>query len=193
MQKFLIAGLGNPGTEYKYTRHNAGFLAVDALADALGVSFSRGRYADVAKARYRGKILVLIKPQTYMNLSGKAVRYWLEKEKVPRENLLVIADDIHLPLGQIRLRAKGSHGGHNGLRNIIEVLGTDGFKRLRIGVGKDFAPGEQADYVLGRWTPEEMKVLPGVIDRELDAVKTWLLEGLDKAMSLFNRKPEGNE
>ena len=188
MKKYLIAGLGNPGPEYKYTRHNAGFLAVDALADALDTSFQSDRYAQVAKARYRGKQLIIIKPQTYMNLSGKAVRYWLEKEKIPLENLLVIADDIHLPFGQIRMRTKGSHGGHNGLKDIIEKLGTDRFARLRIGIGNDFGPGGQIDYVLGRWTEDEIRALPAIIDRVLEAVKTWLLEGAGKAMTLFNRK-----
>ncbi len=193
MQKYLVVGLGNPGPEYKYTRHNVGFLILDHLAEALDVSFASERYAQVAKSRYRGKILVLIKPQTYMNLSGKAVRYWIEKEKIPLENLLVVSDDIHLPLGQIRLRGSGSHGGHNGLKHIIAIMGTQQFNRLRVGVGKNFAPGEQANYVLGKWSEEEIKLLPSVIDRSLDAIKTWLLEGLGKAMSLFNRKPGQDE
>ncbi len=193
MKKYLIAGLGNPGPEYKYTRHNVGFLVADDLARALDVNFVSGRYAQVAKARYRGKIIVIIKPQTYMNLSGKAVRYWLDKENIPLENLMVITDDINLPFGQIRIRAKGSHGGHNGLRNIIETLGTERFARLRIGVGKDFAPGEQVDYVLGRWSEAEIRRLPGIIDRVLDALRTWLLEGVQKAMTLYNRKPAKDE
>ncbi len=188
MKKYLIVGLGNPGAEYKYTRHNAGFLALDALADALDATWESDRYAQVARKRWRGKQLILIKPQTYMNLSGKAVRYWMQKENIPPENLLVIADDLNLPMGRIRLRAKGSHGGHNGLRNIIELLGTQDFARLRMGIGKDFAPGEQTDYVLGRWTEEEITVLPDMIDRVLDAIRTWLTEGIAKAMSLHNRK-----
>jgi len=178
----------HPGAEYKYTRHNAGFLALDALADALDATWESDRYAQVARKRWRGKQLILIKPQTYMNLSGKAVRYWMQKENIPPENLLVIADDLNLPMGRIRLRAKGSHGGHNGLRNIIELLGTQDFARLRMGIGKDFAPGEQTDYVLGRWTEEEIAVLPDMIDRVLDAIRTWLTEGIAKAMSLHNRK-----
>ncbi len=193
MKKFLIAGLGNPGPEYKYTRHNVGFLVADALAEALDADFSPGRYAQTAKARYRGKIIVIIKPQTYMNLSGKAVRYWLDKENIPTENLMVITDDIYLPFGQIRIRAKGSHGGHNGLRHIIETLGTERFARLRIGLGKDFALGEQVDYVLGRWSEAEIRRLPGIIDRVLDALRTWLLEGVQKAMTLYNRKPAKDE
>ena len=128
-----------------------------------------------------------------MNLSGKAVRYWLDKENIPSENRMVITDDINLSFGQIRIRAKGSHGGHNGLRNIIETLGTERFARLRIGVGKDFAPGEQVDYVLGRWSEAEIRRLPGIIDRVLDALRTWLLEGVQKAMTLYNRKPAKDE
>ena len=193
MKKYLIAGLGNPGPEYKYTRHNVGFLVADDLARALDVNFVSGRYAQVAKARYRGKIIVIIKPQTYMNLSGKAVRYWLDMENIPLENLMVITDDINLPFGQIRIRAKGSHGGHNGLRNIIETLGTERFARLRIGVGKDFAPGEQVDYVLGRWSEAEISKLPSIFDHVLDALRTWLTEGLQKAMTLYNRKPAKDE
>jgi PTH1 family peptidyl-tRNA hydrolase len=189
MKKFLIVGLGNPGPEYKYTRHNVGFLVADRLADELNARFSSERYAEAAKARYRGKMLIIIKPQTYMNLSGKAVRYWLEKEKIPLENLLVITDDINLPFGQIRLRGKGSHGGHNGLKNIIELLQTQQFPRLRIGIGKDFAPGEQVDYVLGKWTPAEVERLPGILDRSVDAVIHFVQEGLQNTMTKFNRKP----
>ncbi len=188
MKKFLIVGLGNPGAEYKYTRHNAGFLVADALADALDTTFKPDRYAQVAKGKYRGKQVVIIKPQTYMNLSGKAVRYWMEKENIPPENILVIADDLHLPLGQIRLRGKGSHGGHNGLKDIIEKLKTENFPRLRLGIGKDFAPGEQVDYVLGRWTDEEVEKLPEIIDRSLDAIASFMRDGLQKAMTLYNRK-----
>ena len=188
MEKFLIAGLGNPGPEYVYTRHNVGFLVADRLAEELQTDFSPARYARVAKARYRGKQLIIIKPQTYMNLSGKAVRYWLEKEKIPLERLLVIADDLNLPFGQIRLRAKGSHGGHNGLRNIIEVLGTQQFPRLRVGIGKKFAPGEQVDYVLGRWTEEEMRELPFILDRSMEAVLSFVTKGLQATMTEFNKR-----
>jgi len=188
MEKFLIAGLGNPGPEYKYTRHNAGFLAADRLAEELQTAFSQGRYAEIARARYRGKQLVIIKPQTYMNLSGKAVRYWLQKENIPLERLLVIADDLNLPFGQIRLRGQGSHGGHNGLRHIMETLGTRKFPRLRIGIGKKFAPGHQTDYVLGRWTEEEMQELPFILDRAAEAVLTFVSRGLQEAMTRFNKK-----
>ncbi|NPA43083.1 MAG: aminoacyl-tRNA hydrolase [Chlorobi bacterium] len=190
MDKFLIAGLGNPGPQYKYTRHNAGFLAADTLAERLGADFKPDRYAEVAKARHRGKQLIIIKPQTYMNLSGKAVRYWLQKEKIPLERLLVIADDLNLPFGRIRLRAKGSHGGHNGLRHIIETLGTDAFPRLRIGIGKNFRPGEQVDYVLGKWTEEEIKRLPDILDRAAEAALTFVTRGLQEAMTRFNKKAD---
>ncbi len=188
MKKFLIAGLGNPGPEYKYTRHNIGFLIADRLAKDLNASFKSDRYAQVSKARHRGKMLLIIKPQTYMNLSGKAVRYWLNKEKIPLENLLILTDDINLPFGQIRLRGKGSHGGHNGLKSIIELIGTPQFARLRIGIGKDFAPGEQADYVLGKWTEKEMEKLPGIIERSSRAVIHFVQEGLQSAMTEFNKK-----
>jgi PTH1 family peptidyl-tRNA hydrolase len=188
MNKFLIAGLGNPGPEYKYTRHNVGFLVAERLAEDLGADFRSSRYAETARAKFRGKQVWIIKPQTYMNLSGKAIRYWLQAEKIPLENLLVITDDLHLPLGRIRLRGKGSHGGHNGLKNIIEVLQTENFPRLRIGIGKDFSPGEQVDYVLGRWTLEEMEKLPGILDRSVEAVKTFMHSGLSQAMTGFNKK-----
>ncbi len=188
MKKFLIAGLGNPGPEYKYTRHNIGFLVADRLAEQLNSRFQSERYAQVAKARHRGKALTIIKPQTYMNLSGKAVRYWLDKEKIPLENLLVITDDLNLPFGQIRLRAKGSHGGHNGLKNIIEVLGTEKFARLRIGIGKEFAPGEQVDYVLGKWSEKEMEKLPEIIAHAAEAALNFTMEGLQPTMTKYNKK-----
>ncbi len=188
MKKFLIAGLGNPGPEYKYTRHNIGFLAAEHLADDLGTNFSDNRYAQTAKAKFRGNILIIIKPQTFMNLSGKAVRFWLDKEKIPLENLLIITDDLNLPFGQIRLRAKGSDGGHNGLKNIIQILNTQGFARLRIGIGKEFAKGEQVDYVLGKWTEEEMEKLPEILDRTTQAVKSFVREGIQQAMTKYNRK-----
>ncbi len=188
MSTYLIAGLGNPGPEYKYTRHNAGFLVADALAEALDTSFRPDRYAQVAEARYRGKKIVIIKPQTYMNLSGKAVRYWMQKAKTEPGNLLVISDDLNIPFGQIRLRAKGSDGGHNGLKDIIKTLQTQAFPRMRIGIGKNFAPGEQIDYVLDKWTEEEMKRLPGILDKAVEATGVFLREGIQAAMNRFNKK-----
>ena len=190
MKKFLIVGLGNPGPEYAYTRHNAGFLVADALAEALDADFKPGRYAQVAKGKYRGKQVIIIKPQTYMNLSGKAVRYWMEAENISPENVLVITDDLHLPFGQIRLRGKGSHGGHNGLKDIIETLKTEKFPRLRIGIGKEFAPGEQVDYVLGKWSEEEVRKLPEIIDKAVDAIAGFMRDGLSKAMTVYNQKPK---
>ena len=188
MSTYLIAGLGNPGPEYKYTRHNAGFLVADALAEALDTPFRPDRYAQVAEARYRGKKIVIIKPQTYMNLSGKAVRYWMQKAKTEPGNLLVISDDLNIPFGQIRLRAKGSDGGHNGLKDIIQTLQTQAFPRMRIGIGKNFAPGEQIDYVLDKWTEEEMKRLPGILDKAVEATGVFLREGIQSAMNRFNKK-----
>ncbi len=188
MSTYLIAGLGNPGPEYKYTRHNAGFLVADALAEALDTSFHPDRYAQVAEARYRGKKIVIIKPQTYMNLSGKAVRYWMQKSKTEPGNLLVISDDLNIPFGQIRLRAKGSDGGHNGLKDIMKTLQTQAFPRMRIGIGKNFAPGEQIDYVLDKWTEEEMKRLPGILDKAVEATGVFLREGIQAAMTRFNKK-----
>ena len=153
--KYLIVGLGNIGAEYAETRHNIGFKVLDALAGASDTFFTTGRYGAVATLRHKGHTLILIKPSTYMNLSGKAVRYWMEAERIAPENLLVISDDIALPFGTLRMRAKGSAGGHNGLKNIAELLGTEEFARMRFGVGGDFSRGHQIDYVWGEWTAEE--------------------------------------
>ena len=158
--KYLIVGLGNIGSEYAETRHNIGFKVLDALAEASNTVFTSSRYGAVAEMRHKGRTLVMLKPSTYMNLSGKAVRYWLEQERIPRENLLVVSDDIALPFGALRIRPKGSAGGHNGLKNIAELLGSEEYARMRFGVGGDFARGHQVDYVLGEWTDEERKALP---------------------------------
>lgn len=171
--KYLIAGLGNIGAEYANTRHNIGFITVDALARLSGVSFQSGRYADVAKLRVKNKSLVLIKPTTYMNLSGKAVRYWLDAEKIPLENLLVVVDDIALPPGQLRLRMKGGPGGHNGLISIIETLGTEEFARLRFGIGNDFPKGFQTEYVLGKFTKAEEEILLPKITEAVEMIRTF--------------------
>lgn len=173
--KYLIAGLGNPGDEYASTRHNIGFNAVDALARLSGVSFQTGRYADISRMKLKNKSLILIKPATYMNLSGKAVRYWLDAEKIPLQNLLVVVDDIALPPGQIRLRMKGGAGGHNGLISIIETLETEDFARLRIGIGNDFAKGFQTEYVLGKWTKEEEEVMIPKLTEAVEMIKTFVL------------------
>lgn len=172
--KYLIAGLGNIGDEYVNTRHNIGFEVVTALARLSGISFESGRYADVARLKIKNKTLVLIKPNTYMNLSGKAVRYWLDHEKIPLENLLVVVDDIALPPGKLRLRFKGGSGGHNGLTSIIETLGTEDFARLRFGIGSDFAKGYQTEYVLGRWTSAEKEILVPKVAEAVEMVKEFV-------------------
>lgn len=186
--KYLIIGLGNIGDEYADTRHNIGFIAADALAQSLKCSFATDRYASVAKGTLKGRTLVTIKPSTYMNLSGKAVRYWMQKEDIPAENILVIVDDLALPLGALRLKTKGSDGGHNGLISIIEILGTTEFSRLRIGIGNDFARGYQIDYVLGRWTAEETKLLIPRIETTVELIKSFVLIGPERTMNFFNKK-----
>lgn len=173
--KYLIAGLGNIGDEYANTRHNIGFIVLDAFARLSGVSFQSGRYADVARLKIKNKTLILIKPSTYMNLSGKAVRYWLGAEKIPLENLLVVVDDIALPPGQLRLRMKGGPGGHNGLISIIETLETEDFARLRFGIGNDFAKGFQTEYVLGKWTKAEEELLVPKIGEAVEMIKSFVL------------------
>jgi PTH1 family peptidyl-tRNA hydrolase len=184
--KYLIAGLGNPGPEYELTRHNAGFLALDQLADRFASDFTPDRLASVASFRHKGKQIYLIKPATYMNLSGRAVNYWLNDLKIERENLLVVTDDIALPFGKLRMRLKGSHGGHNGLRHIEETLGTADYVRLRFGVGGDFPKGTQVDHVLGNFAPAEMEDLATHLGRAADAVMAFCLEGAAIAMNKFN-------
>ena len=172
--KYLIAGLGNIGNEYANTRHNIGFIVLDALVKLSGVSFESGRYADIARVRVKNKSLILIKPSTYMNLSGKAVRYWLETEKIPVENLLVVVDDIALPSGQLRMRMKGGDGGHNGLSSIIETLETEEFSRLRFGIGNDFPKGYQTEYVLGKFTADEEVALAPKIVEAVEMIKSFV-------------------
>jgi len=184
--KFLICGLGNIGDEYANTRHNVGFLVLQALAMDLKVAFKSGRLADVAKARFKGKNLTLIKPTTYMNLSGKALKYWITAEDIPMENVLVVTDDIALPLGTLRMKKKGGDAGHNGLNNIIMSLNTEEFPRLRIGIGNDFAKGHQVDYVLGKWTKAEEPVMIEKINKAVEAIKSFIFEGADKAMNQYN-------
>lgn len=186
--KYLIVGLGNIGAEYADTRHNAGFDVLDALAGASNISFAAARYGAVAELKYKGRTLVLLKPSTYMNLSGKAVRYWMDAGKIPPENLLVISDDIALPFGTLRLRPKGSAGGHNGLKNISELLGTEEYARMRFGVGGDFPKGHQVDYVLGEWTDEERKALPERLKVFVDAIRSFATVGTQLTMTNFNKK-----
>jgi len=189
MKKFLIVGLGNPGAEYKYTRHNIGFLIADRLAEKLNARFKTERYGEVAVANYRGKRFVILKPSTYMNLSGKAVRYWLEKEKISKDNLMVLTDDVNLDFGTLRIRPKGSDGGHNGLKSIQELIGGAQYPRLRFGIGKDYPQGGQVDYVLGKWTDEQMLELPVLIEKATDALINFAQEGLQRTMNRFNTKP----
>jgi len=192
--KYLIAGLGNIGDEYANTRHNIGFIVADALAMSLKSSFASDRYASVCRASLRGRSLIIIKPSTYMNLSGKAIRYWMQKEDIPPENILVIVDDLALPLGDLRMRKKGSDGGHNGLIDIIGTIGTNAFPRIRCGIGNDFAKGAQIDYVLSRWSREEEKILLPRIDVAVEMVKSFVLVGPDRTMNLFNKRGHsGNE
>lgn len=188
MKKFLVAGLGNIGDEYTNTRHNIGFLISDALAKASDVVFSSDRYAFRTEFKHKGRTFVIIKPTTYMNLSGKAVNYWLQKEKIPVENLLVVTDDIALPFGKIRLKTKGSDGGHNGLKDIINTLGSANYSRLRFGVGNEFGKGRQVDYVLGEWNEEESKTLQERIDLACDAIKSFGTAGAGHTMNNFNNK-----
>lgn len=186
--KYLIVGLGNPGEKYANTRHNIGFKTLDALALELDANFKTEKHADVAYAKFKGRFIVLIKPTTFMNLSGKAVSYWMQNERIPLENLLVVTDDIALPFGKLRLKGKGSDGGHNGLKDIERALSTPNYTRLRFGVGNDFAHGRQADYVLGEWSLEDSKDLPENISKATEFVKSFVSIGLAHTMSLLNNK-----
>lgn len=184
--KYLIAGLGNIGPEYALTRHNVGFMTLDRLAAQHGLKFDIGRLAYGAELRYKGRTLYLIKPTTYMNLSGKAVGYWLKTLQIPTENLLVVTDDIALPFGKLRMKGKGSHGGHNGLRNIQETFGSDTYARLRFGVGDDFPKGRQVDYVLGEFEGADLAALPERLDRAGEMVLSFCTIGLQLTMNNFN-------
>lgn len=186
--KYLIVGLGNIGSEYQGTRHNIGFAVLDALAKASNIVFSTQRYGDIAEMRLKNQQLVLLKPSTYMNLSGEAVRFWMQKEKITVDHVLVVVDDIALPFGTIRLRGKGADGGHNGLKNIALNLQTTNFPRLRFGVGNNFPKGMQVDYVLGHPTAGELAQLPERLNVAIDAIKAFCLSGLSYAMTNFNNK-----
>ena len=186
MRKYLIVCLGNIGTEYDGTRHNIGFMVADGLAQAHSVTFDSKRYASVAEYRLKGKTVFLVKPSTYMNLSGKAVRYWLTEHKIPLDNLLIVTDDLSLPFSKLRLKGKGSAGGHNGLGHIEEVLGGNKYGRLRMGIGAEFSQGHQVDYVLGRFDGDQAKEIGEVCDRAGKAVESFVLQGLSKTMNDFN-------
>lgn len=188
--KYLIAGLGNVGSDYEGTRHNIGFDVVDQLAREAGVSFELDSQAHVARMKFKGRTLILIKPTTYMNLSGKAIRYWMTKENIPIDHILVLLDDLNLSLGKLRLRGKGSDGGHNGLKNIQDILGRQDYPRLRIGIGNEFSKGRQVNYVLGEWSDEERKILPGILQQSADAVKHFCTIGLSRSMNMVNSLSE---
>lgn len=186
MNKYLIVGLGNPGIKYKDTRHNIGFKVLDELAKDKGASFEIEKLGDIARFRFKGRAFVLLKPNTFMNLSGKAVNYWLQKEKIELHNSLCITDDLNLDFGAIRIKAKGSSGGHNGLKSIIEVLGRQDFPRLRFGVAANFSKGKQVDYVLGEWNKEENRFLPELIDKSARAAVSFGAAGIGNTMNQFN-------
>jgi PTH1 family peptidyl-tRNA hydrolase len=191
--KFLIAGLGNIGAEYANTRHNIGFKTLDSFAEASNVTFSTLRYGALSETKIKGRSLWLLKPSTYMNLSGKAIAYWLQAEKIPVENLLVILDDLSLPFGQIRIRTKGSDGGHNGLKNINETFGHNNYNRLRFGIGHDFLQGRQVDYVLDDWSSEETKLLPEKLKPVHNAIISFVTIGIERTMNVFNTREKENQ
>ena len=184
--KYLITGLGNIGSEYELTRHNVGFLILDRLVEKLDGKFATERLGDISRLKYKGRQLILLKPSTFMNLSGKAVNYWLGQEKIDKSNLMIITDDIALPFGKMRIRAKGSDAGHNGLKNIEEILGGPTYPRLRFGIGNEFARGQQVDYVLSNFSSEELKELPVLMDRAGEALLSFVTIGLERTMNTFN-------
>lgn len=188
MEKYLIVGLGNVGDEYAGTRHNAGFIVLDAFAKASNAVFEDKRYGFVAHTSVKGRQVTLLKPSTYMNLSGNAVRYWLNKENIDPEKMLIIVDDVALPLGAFRLRKSGSAGGHNGLRNIESVLCSQLYSRLRIGIGNDFPTGMQIQFVLGHFSDEDMKELNPVVETSGEIIKSFVLSGIDFTMNQYNSK-----
>lgn len=187
--KYLIAGLGNIGAEYELTRHNVGFLVLDRIADNHKIEFKTDRLADKVDLKYKGRQLYFIKPNTYMNLSGKAIAYWLQELKIPKENLLVIVDDIALPFGSLRLRTKGSSAGHNGLKNIEQLLGGQDYSRLRFGIGNNYSKGQQVDFVLSNFTKTEFEELPAIMDKAAEVVYAFCTIGPERAMNFFNTSP----
>ena len=187
---YLIVGLGNIGGEYANTRHNMGFMVLDAWAQASNILFESGRYGYTATISFKGRKFTLLKPSTYMNLSGKAVRYWMNELKIPVENLLVISDDLNLPFGTIRLRKNGSAGGHNGLTNINDLIGTQDYARIRMGIGNDFGRGHQVDYVLGELSDEEKELMPELCKKVVEGIKAFATIGPDRAMNVVNVRPK---
>ena len=187
---YLVVGLGNIGAEYANTRHNIGFMVLDAWAQASNILFESGRYGYTATVSFKGRKFTLLKPSTYMNLSGKAVRYWMNELKIPVEQLLVISDDLNIPFGTLRLRKNGSAGGHNGLTNINELIGTQDYARIRVGIGNEFGRGHQIDYVLGELADEEIEQMPEICKRVIEGVKAWATIGADRAMNVVNTRPK---
>ena len=186
--KYLIIGLGNPGEKYENSRHNIGFKVLDKLASLSNISFSTDKLADVSVLKHKGRQLILLKPNTFMNLSGKAVNYWMQKEKVSADNILVVSDDISLPFSTLRLRSKGSDGGHNGLKDIIEVLQSTSFSRIKFGIGSEFNKGRQSDYVLGNWSDEETNLLEERMDLAVKMILSFTTIGINRTMNDFNRR-----
>ncbi len=184
--KYLIVGLGNIGDEYRNTRHNIGFRMLDAFAEASNIAFEDKRYGFVGRGRVKSAELVLLKPSTFMNLSGNAVRYWMNEEKIPLENIFVLVDDLNLPFGQLRVRKQGSNGGHNGLGHIQSVLNTPNYARLRFGIGNDYHRGAQVDFVLGQWSAEEEATIQDLLPKTTEIIKSFCLQGIDKTMNLYN-------
>ncbi len=188
MKKFLIVGLGNIGPEYENTRHNIGFKILDFLAEQEGFTFENAKLGAVATFKHKGKSVVCLKPSTYMNLSGKAVKYWMDKENISLDNILIITDDINLPFGSLRLKGKGSDGGHNGLKDIQNVLQTTKYNRFRFGVGSNFSKGKQVDYVLGKWDDEQQAAMPERLKKSIDLVRSFVFAGAKNTMNQFNGK-----
>lgn len=188
MKKYLIVGLGNIGEKYQSTRHNIGFKILDFLANKESLTFETQKLGDVTTYKFKGRQFILLKPSTYMNLSGKSVLYWLTKENIPLENLLIITDDINLPFGSIRLKTKGSDGGHKGLKDVQDKLQTINYKRFRFGISNEFGKGRQVDYVLGEWNEEENKLLPERLEKSVELIKSFGTAGISITMNLFNGK-----
>lgn len=186
MKKFLVVGLGNIGPEYEETRHNIGFKILDFLATQEGFKFEPAKLGSTALFKYKGRGVLCLKPSTYMNLSGKAIKYWMDKEKVPLQNVLVLTDDINLPFGTLRLKTKGSDGGHNGLKNIQDLLQTTQYSRFRFGIGSEFSKGRQSEYVLGEWNEEELKALSERLDKSSKLIKSFIFSGAKNTMNQFN-------
>ncbi len=186
--KYLIVGLGNIGSEYEDTRHNIGFNVLDEFAKQENLTFDNLRYGAVSQLKFKGKTLILLKPSTYVNLSGKSIRYWMQQEKIKPENLLVVVDDLAIPFGAVRMRQKGSDAGHNGLKNIQEIFGHNNYSRIRFGIGNNYSRGKQIDYVLGKWSKDELPMLPELIDHAIEMIKGFVTIGAARTMSQYNKK-----